>query len=299
MKTDKQKFIAVGLGEVLWDILPRDKKLGGAPTNFAYHANSLGAQGWLISAVGKDALGDEILENVDRLNLNRDFVCVNRDHPTGTVTVELDANGDPDYIIHENVAWDFIPSNDELLKFASTVDVVCFGLLCQRSEVSRTTVREFLCETRDSCIRIFDVNIRQHYYSKVIIEELLGLSSVLKLNDEELPMVTNLLGLDGSAYHVLRELLTRFSLKLIVLTKGADGSMLLGNGFKSVIHAEPVDVADTVGAGDVFTASVAMGLLQNRSLREVHEHANRLATFVCSQAGATPELPKKLTEYFI
>ncbi len=298
MKIHKKKFVAVGLGKVLWDLLPEDKKLGGAPTNFAYHANCLGAQGWLVSSVGRDALGDEILENVDTLGLNRKFVCINEDHPTGTVTVKLDANGIAKYIIHENVAWDFIPSSDNLLKFASTVDVLCFGLLCQRSEVSKTTVRKFLNLTRDSCIRIFDVNIRQHYYSKAIIEDMLGLSSVLKLNDEELPVVTNLLGLDGSEYHVLGELLTRFSLKLIVLTKGAEGSMLFGNGFESVIHAESVDVADTVGAGDAFTASMAMGLLQNRSLREVHEHANRLAAFVCSQAGATPELPKELTEYF-
>lgn len=294
MNINKNKFIVVGLGEVLWDILPDGKKLGGAPTNFAYHANCLGAQGYLVSCVGKDDLGDEILGYVDQLELNRDFVYVNNDHPTGTVTVQLDDKGTPDYIIHENVAWDFVPSNKELFEFASTVDAVCFGSLCQRSEFSRNTVRNFLKATKENCICVFDINIRQLYYSKEIINDMLGFSNVFKLNDEELALVADLLDINGSEDEILEKLANRFSLKMIVLTKGSDGSLLFTDGQESIINPEPVDIADTVGAGDSFTAAVAMGLLCNKTLREIHEHANRLAAFVCSQKGATPRLPKEL-----
>lgn len=297
MKTDKDDYLVVGLGEILWDMLPDGKKLGGAPTNFAYHAHCLGAQGYLVSSVGNDYLGKEILDNIDKLELNRDFVSVNSDYPTGTVTVELDDKGTPNYIIHENVAWDFIPSSNKLLEFAPTVDAVCFGSLCQRSEISKNTVKEFLNATRNDCLRIFDINIRQHYYSKNLIENMLCFSNIFKLNDIELVLVANLLGLNGSEIDVLKALIECFSLRLIALTKSADGSVLFGDGVNSVICPEPIDIVDTVGAGDAFTAALAVSLLQNRSLHEIHKYANRLAAFVCSQSGATPKLPKELTEY--
>lgn len=297
MKKNKDEFIVVGLGEILWDMLPGGKKLGGAPANFAYHAHCLGAKGYLVSCVGNDDLGEEILECVDKLELNRDFVSVNNDHPTGTVAIELDDNGTPDYIIHENVAWDFIPSNNEVLEFAQKVDAVCFGSLCQRSQVSRDTVRDFLKSTKEDCIRIFDTNIRQHYYSKDIVETMLELANVFKLNDEELPLVADLLALTGTEEKILQELVNRYSLKLIVLTKGSNGSILFGNDQRSQLEVEKVQIVDTVGTGDAFTAALAVGLLQNRLLHEIHKHANRLAAFVCSQAGATPKLPKELTEY--
>ncbi len=287
-------FLVVGLGEVLWDILPDGKKFGGAPTNFAYHGHCLGAQGYLVSCVGKDDLGDEILECVDKLELNRNFVSVNNDHPTGTVTVALDSNGTPDYIIHENVAWDFIPSSNGLLEFAPTVDAVCFGSLCQRSEVSRNTVREFLSSTQEDCIRIFDINIRQHYYSREIIEAMLGFANVFKLNDEELPLVAKLLAITGTEDQILKELESRYSLKLIALTKGGDGSVLFGGGQRSRLEVEDIKIADTVGAGDSFTAAVAISLLNNKTIDQIHAHANRLAAFVCTQNGATPKVPKEL-----
>ncbi|MHC4555085.1 MAG: carbohydrate kinase family protein [Planctomycetota bacterium] len=293
MNTSKNGFIVAGLGEILWDMLPDGKQLGGAPTNFAYHAHCLGAQGYVVSCIGKDALGDEILECVDKLELNHSFVAVDKDHPTGIVSIELDEKGSPGYIIHENVAWDFIPLSDELLEFASTVDAVCFGSLCQRSEISRNTIREFLKATKEDCIRIFDINIRQHYYSEEIIDSMLEFANVFKLNDEELPLVADLLGITGTEDEILKELENRYSLNLIVLTKGGDGSVLFGCGKRSHLNVENIQIADTVGAGDSFTAAVAVGLLNKKQIEQIHDHANRLAAFVCSQNGATPKVPRK------
>ena len=294
MKINKSDFIVVGLGEILWDMLPEGKKLGGAPANFAYHAHSLGAQGYVVSCIGKDALGDEIVEHIDRLELDRRFIAVDTTHPTGTVSVELDENGSPDYVIHEDVAWDFIPLSDELLEFAPKVDAVCFGSLCQRSESSRYTVRQFLKVTKEDCIRIFDINIRQHYYTKEIINSMLDFANVFKLNDEELPLVADLLGITGTEDEILKELENRYSLNLIVLTKGGDGSILFGRGQRSHLNVEDVQIADTVGAGDSFTAAVAVGLLNKKPIEQIHDHANRLAAFVCTQNGATPEVPEEL-----
>ena len=291
MELGNKKYSVVGLGEILWDILPDDKKLGGAPANFAYHAHCLGAQGYIVSSVGNDSLGDEILESVDKLDLNRDFVFIDNAHPTGTVSVELDNTGTPNYIIHKDAAWDFITSGNELLNFAPKVDAVCFGSLCQRSQTSRDTVRKFLSSTNDSCLRIFDINIRQDYYSKDIIEAMLEFANVFKLNDEELPLVADLLSMTGSEEQILQELMKRFSLQLIVLTKGGQGSVLFGNDKRSQLEVSDIKIADTVGAGDSFTAAVAMGLLQNKPLEQIHAHANRLASFVCTQNGATPTVP--------
>ncbi|MHC4257273.1 MAG: carbohydrate kinase family protein [Planctomycetota bacterium] len=294
MKSNRDNLVVVGLGEILWDMLPEGKKLGGAPANFAYHAHCLGAQGYVVSCIGKDALGDEILDHIDELELNRSFVAVDRNHPTGTVSIELDENGKPDYIIHENVAWDFIPLNDELLKFASNADAVCFGSLCQRSEISRNTVREFLKATKEDCIRIFDINIRQNYYTKEVLESMLEFTNVFKLNDEELPLVAELLEIDGTDVEILKKLESSYGLRLIVLTKGGDGSILYGDGHTSHLNVEDVQIADTVGAGDSFTAAVAIGLLNKKPIDQIHDHANRLAAFVCTQNGATPEVPEEL-----
>lgn len=291
---NKDSFLVVGLGEILWDMLPDGKKLGGAPTNFAYHAHCLGAQGYVVSCVGNDVLGEEILERIDELELDRSFIAVDNDHPTGTVSIELDKNGSPDYIIHEKVAWDFIPMSNKLLEFAFKVDAVCFGSLCQRSEGSRYTVRQFLKVTKKDCIRIFDINIRQHYYTKEIINSMLDFANVFKLNDEELPLVADLLGITGTEDEILKELENRYSLNLIVLTKGGDGSILFGRGQRSHLNVEDVQIADTVGAGDSFTAAVAVGLLNKKPIEQIHDHANRLAAFVCTQNGATPEVPQEL-----
>lgn len=193
-----KKFTLVGLGEVLWDILPGGKHLGGAPTNFAHHAQSLGGKGVVVSCIGNDPLGTEILDRLDALNLDRKFVTIDPDHPTGTVTVELDKTGKPDYIIHENVAWDFITTQDGALDLAKQIDGVCYGSLCQRNQTSRDSVRKFLQATNQNCIRVFDVNLRQHYFNARIITDMLEHSNVFKLNDEELPVVAKMLGVSDS-----------------------------------------------------------------------------------------------------
>jgi len=289
-------FTLVGLGEILWDMLPTGKQLGGAPANFAYHAQALGSKGVVVSCIGDDELGKEILSQLGSLGLDCGYIAVDKVHRTGTVTVKLDDKGVPDFTIHENVAWDFIPLSEALLKLAARADAVCFGSLCQRSDVSRDTVRRFLKETRADCLRIFDINIRQSYYSKDVTDTMLKTSNVLKLNEDELPLVADLLDIKGTETEILSELAARYDLELIVLTMGAEGSRLYGADGDSVFAGiPPAKIADTVGAGDAFTAAVAVGLLRGKSLDEINAHANRVASFVCSQAGATPRLPDELT----
>ncbi|MHC5061250.1 MAG: carbohydrate kinase family protein [Planctomycetota bacterium] len=296
MSSDKTCTI-VGLGEILWDMLPAGKQLGGAPANFAYHAKALGAEGIAVSCIGDDGLGREILSQLGGLDLDCRYVALDMEHPTGTVTVKLDDDGVPDFTIHKNVAWDYIPLSDSLLDLAARADAVCFGSLCQRSDVSRETVRRFLENTRPDCLRIFDINIRQSYYSRDIVDAMLDTSSVLKLNDDELPLVAELLDVKGEESEILAELVARYNLRLIVLTKGADGSRLYGpDGDSESKGVQPENIADTVGAGDAFTAAVAVGLLKGKSLDEINAHANRVASFVCSQHGATPNLPDELVD---
>ncbi|RKY11865.1 MAG: carbohydrate kinase [Planctomycetota bacterium] len=293
--SSEQTFTIVGLGEILWDMLPAGKRLGGAPANFAYHAQALGAKGVVVSCIGDDDLGKEILSQLGSLGLDCEYIAVNKAHRTGAVTVKLDEKGVPDFTIHENVAWDFIPLESRLLELATRADAVCFGSLCQRRDVSRDTVRRFLKETKPDCLRIFDINIRQSYYSKDIVNTMLKTSNVLKLNEDELSLVAELLDIEGTETEILAELLARYELRLVVLTKGAEGSRLYGKGGDSVCEGIPPEkIADTVGAGDAFTAAVSVGLLRGKSLDEINAHANRLAGFVCSQVGATPKLPDEL-----
>jgi len=295
---NERKFVLVGLGEILWDMLPAGKQLGGAPANFAYHAQALGAQGVVVSCVGDDELGKEILARLAELNLERKYIAVDRHHPTGTVTVELDENGKPDYTIHENVAWDFIPSDPGFADLAVRADAVCFGSLCQRSQVSHNTICDFLHATKPDCIRLFDINLRQSYFNKEIIHTMLELSNVLKLNDEELPVVADLLGLTGSENDFLSQLTNDYALRMIALTRGADGSCLYTQAEMSSHRGFPAKIADTVGAGDSFAAAVALGLLHGKVLDRINEFANRLAGFVCSKSGATPKLPDSLVREY-
>jgi fructokinase len=295
---DERKFILVGLGEILWDMLPEGKQLGGAPANFAYHAQALGGRGVIVSCVGADELGEEIMSRLEELGLERKYVAVDKSHPTGTVTVKLDEKGRPDYTIHENVAWDFIPPDSSLLDLAGRADAVCFGSLCQRSQVSRDTVRAFLEATRPDCIRVFDINLRQSYFDGETIRSMLELSTVLKLSDEELPVVADLLGLTGSVSDILLQLTQKYALRMIALTRGANGSCLYTPGQMCSHRGFATQIADTVGAGDSFAAAITLGLLHGRTLDEINEFANRVASFVCSQSGATPSLPDTLVRGF-
>lgn len=294
MGAHRSNFVLVGLGEVLWDLLPGGRQLGGAPANFAYHARALGSRGIVVSCVGDDYLGREILHRFGELGLECGYIAIDREHPTGTVTVELDAAGKPDYIIHEGVAWDFIPFNPDLQALAGRADAVCFGSLCQRSAVSRETIRRFLEATREDCLRVFDINLRQSYFNADTIHAMLDLSNVLKLNDEELPVVAELLEMEGSESDLLARLIDRYSLYLIALTRAARGSRLARAGKESTHPGYAVKVADTVGAGDSFAAALAVGLLRGESLDRINKRANLLAGYVCTRSGAMPELPAEL-----
>ncbi len=292
---DKENtFTVVGIGELLWDIFPDGKQIGGAPANFAYHAHALGERGIIVSCIGNDELGREIINRVEELGLDRRYIAVDREHTTGTVTVELDNHGKPDFTIHKNVAWDFIPSNPNLLSLAKQADAVCFGSLCQRSKVSNKTINNFLRGTRPDCIRVFDINLRQTYFNREIIHNSLELSNVLKLNDDELSVVANLLDISGSETDILKELTSQYSLRLISLTRGESGSRLYAEGENSNHQGFMVKIVDTVVAGDSFTAAMTLGLLHGEALDSINEYANRIASFVCSESGAIPKLPRSL-----
>jgi fructokinase len=292
------KYRLVGIGEILWDVLPSGRKLGGAPANFAYHAHSLGEIGVVVSRVGSEDLGDEIRNALKGLGIVPDFITIDEIHPTGTVSVEVDSGGVPDYIIHEEVAWDYIPETDGLLELAKRTDAVCFGSLAQRAPVSRETIRKFLANTLGGALRIFDINLRQKFYSKSIIEDSLQLANILKVNDAELSLVVNILGLDKDEKDPLKMLSELFELRLIALTKGASGSVLYSEGQKSVHNGYSVKVNDTIGAGDGFTAAMTIGVLKGYELHRINVLANRVASYICTQFGATPEIPHEIMDLF-
>ena len=293
MKANQETSVVVGLGEILWDMLPDGRQLGGAPANFAYHAQVLGANATIVSCVGDDDLGRDIRDRLQEFGLDTAHVFMDQPHPTVPVSVKLDPQGKPDYVIHENVAWDFIPWDVSLEELAARTGAVCFGSLCQRSPVSRRTVMRFLEATRPDCMRICDVNLRQSYYSPGVLHEMLSHSTILKLNDQELPVLAELMNVCGDGEGVLRDLQKRYDLSLIVLTMGADGSRLFSPD-RVFCHRlrEPVAIADTVGAGDAFTAAVAVGLMAGWELDQIGEAANRLAVYVCTQQGAMPAIPQ-------
>jgi len=286
--------IVVGLGEILWDLLPDGKQLGGAPANFAWHAQCLGAAGAVVSAVGDDELGREILTRLGAMHLDRSHVAVDAGHPTGTVTVTLDAGGKPHYTINEQVAWDYIPAAAAVLALAGRADAVCFGSLAQRASASRRTIRAFLAAVRPGCIRLFDINLRKPFIDRQAIVESLSFTDVLKLSDDEMPVLADLLKLPGSETEFLAAMIDRFGLDMVILTKGRHGSRLRTPKADCSRAGIETVVADTVGAGDSFNAAVVMGLLAGHDIERINDYANRLAAFVCSQKGATPRPPAAL-----
>ena len=276
----------VGIGEILWDMLPSGKALGGAPANFAYHATRLGEEGWAVSAVGDDALGREIRDIVTEKRL-RNLIVVT-DKPTGTVQVELDAKGVPTYTIMEGVAWDHIPFTPDMEALAARADAVCFGSLVQR-RASRESVLRFLRATRPGTLKVFDINLRQHYYSREVLEASLQLADILKINDEEIRTVAGLFGFEGDDETVCRRLIDRYALRFVILTKGADGSEVVTADETLPQPAGEAEVVDTVGAGDSFTAAFVVAYLQGKSLAEAQRLASDTAAYVCSCKGAMPE----------
>lgn len=289
--------LIIGVGEVLWDLLATGRQVGGAPANFAYHASCLGADAHVVSAVGDDPLGRQILARLDELGIARQQVAIDGQHPTGTVSVALDGQGKPRFTIHEGVAWDHIPTTLATLELARHADAICFGSLAQRSPCSQATVRACLAASSDHCLKVFDINLRQRYCSEEIIKAGLAAADVLRLNDEELPVLSDLLALKGDETSRLHALQERYGLRLIALTNGPKGATLINSERVSVHAGVSTNVADTVGAGDAFTAAVTVGLLNGLDLDAINEYANHLAGYVCSQPGATPKLPQELLTF--
>ena len=286
-----------GMGEALWDVLPEGKKIGGAPANFAYHVSQFGFDSRVVSAVGNDDLGDEILKVFKEKQLKHQLQTVN--YPTGTVQVTLDDNGIPCYDIKEGVAWDNIPFTDDLKRLALSTRAVCFGSLAQRNEVSRTSINRFLDTMPDGegQLKIFDINLRQGFFTKDIIRDSCQRCNVLKINDEELVAISRLFGYPGiDLQDKCWILLAKYNLKMLILTCGTNGSYVFTPGVVSFQETPKVPVADTVGAGDSFTATFTAALLKGKSVPEAHKLAVEVSAYVCTQSGAMPELPQVLKD---
>ena len=289
--------IVVGMGEALWDMLPEGKKIGGAPANFAYHVSQFGLDSRVVSAVGEDDLGKEILENFREKNLNCMIETV--PYPTGTVQVELDVNGVPCYDIREGVAWDNIPFTTALEGLARRTCAVCFGSLAQRSVVSRETINRFLDVMPDGegQYKIFDINLRQGFYTKEILCNSMRKCNILKINDEELVTVSRMFGYPGiDLQDKCWILLAKYNLKMLILTCGVNGSYVFTPGNVSFVETPRVEVADTVGAGDSFTATFVAAILRGKPVGEAHKLAVEASAYVCTQNGAMPVLPDSLKD---
>lgn len=291
------KDIVVGMGEALWDMLPEGKKIGGAPANFAYHVSQFGLSSCVVSAIGDDSLGKEIIENFASKGLNHHIAQV--PYPTGTVQVDIDQAGIPQYEIKENVAWDNIPYTASLEALAENTKAVCFGSLAQRSVVSRSTINRFLdaMPQTDDTLVVFDINLRQGFYNKEILCNSMKRCNILKINDEELILVSRMFGYPGiDLQDKCWILLGKYNLKMLILTCGINGSYVFTPGHVSFQPTPQVEVADTVGAGDSFTAAFIASILKGKSVTEAHRLAVQTSAYVCTQNGAMPILPARLTE---
>lgn len=291
-----ENTIVVGMGEALWDVLPEGKKIGGAPANFAYHVSQFGLNSCVVSAVGDDKLGMEILDNFREKKLNTMVEIV--PYPTGTVQVELDNEGVPCYDIKEGVAWDNIPYTPALEDLAKHTTAVCFGSLAQRSVVSRETINRFLdTMPAENTLKIFDINLRQGFYTKEILCNSFRKCNVLKINDEELVTVSRMFGYPGiDLQDKCWILLAKYNLKMLILTCGVNGSYVFTPGEVSFVETPKVEVADTVGAGDSFTAAFVASILSGLSIGEAHKLAVETSAYVCTQNGAMPVLPQSLKD---
>ena len=277
--------VIVGIGELLWDELPTGRKMGGAPVNFVYHASQLGVESYAISAVGKDDLGDRIVEELERYGLK--YIVERVDFPTGTVQVTLD-NGDPSYLIPEDVAWDNIPITPQAIEVVKRADAICFGALAQRSPVSSQTIYTLLAAAPQTAIRYFDINLRAPYYSKELILHSFEVANVLKMNQDEMRQVCTMLGWNGSDEQVCRRLLSEYKFRYVILTAGAAYSKVFSYDQTSVIETPEVNVMDTVGAGDAFSGAFISGILSGKSIEEAHRFAVVTAAYVCTKTGAWP-----------
>ena len=289
------KRFVVGLGEALWDVLPEGKKLGGAPANFAYHAGQFGLNTIAISALGEDELAAETIKALIDHGLN--YLMPHVPYPTGTVQVTLSGDGIPAYEINENVAWDNIPYTPEIAAIAKSCLAVCFGSLAQRNVTSWATIRQFLDDTPEDCLKIFDINLRQQFYTKDVIEESLKRCNILKINDEELVVIKRMYGYDNLDMRgICEKILADYNLKMLVLTCGTNGSYVFAPGLTSFQDTPKVKVADTVGAGDSFTGSFCAAILNGKPMEQAHRIAVEVSAYVCTQNGAMPKYPDELVD---
>ncbi len=277
----------IGLGEILWDMLPTGKQLGGAPANFAYHVCRLGGNGWAVSAISDDELGREIKNTLSTKKLNTILEEVNE--PTGTVQVTLNAAGVPTYDITEEVAWDHIPFTERIGDLAKETSAVCFGTLAQRSPESRATIHKFIESMPAGSLKVFDINLRQKYYDEKIISDSLRLADILKINDEELEIVSRMLCLTGTSEERCRAISREFNLKFVILTMGGDGSKVILEDRVHLSMPGKINIVDTVGAGDSFTAAFMLAYLRGESIEKAHTLATEVSSYVCTKAGAMPE----------
>ncbi len=288
-----EKEIIVGLGEILWDVFPDRKVLGGAPANFAHHVSQLGYEGYAVSAIGKDDLGEEIRRTLAGRELN--LLAEEVPFPTGTVQVSLDAQGVPQYEIREGVAWDNIPFTERLLQLAKKTKVVCFGSLAQRNGVSRSTIKAYLDALPVDALKVFDINLRQQFYTRQVLEDSLRCSDVLKINDEEVAAIGCLWGWENKTEQdVCRSLLCDYDLRMVVMTCGTQGSYVFTSADCSFLPTPQVEVVDTVGAGDSFTAAFIASLLYGKNMYEAHRLAVDVSAYVCTCQGGMPTLPEEL-----
>lgn len=291
-------FNVIGIGEVLWDLMPAGPQLGGAPANFAYHAQGLGANAQVITRVGNDPLGREVQTRFRHSGFSETTVQVDDHHPTGTVTVALTGDGVPQFTICENVAWDHLTMTPPALAAVRAADAVCFGSLAQRHVSSRAALHELLAAAPANALRIFDINLRQRFYSREVIEQSLRHANVLKLNEDELAIMAGMFALGGEARQQVQALANGFGLQYTVLTSGPKGSLIHHQGRWSEQPPQAVSVVDTVGAGDAFTAALTLGILNRMELDEAHGLAAEVARYVCGQSGATPPLPERFRRRF-
>ncbi len=287
----------VGLGEILWDVFPERKVLGGAPANFAYHVSQFGYNGYAVSAIGDDLLGKEILSSLQEKRLN--YLIETTDFPTGTVQVTLNQTGIPQYEICENVAWDNIPFTAKTDNLAKNTGTVSFGSLAQRNGVSRETIKRFLAAMPENSLKIFDINIRQHFYTKELIHESLQLCNMLKINDDEVIIVSELFGWKNmEEQDICKKILENYNLDIVILTKGTNGSFVFTPKETSYQPTPKVRVADTVGAGDSFTAAFVASYMHGDRITDAHQLAMEVSAYVCTQHGAMPKLPDAYLELF-
>ena len=289
MESKTHRPVIIGIGELLWDMLPAGKRAGGAPVNFVYHATQMGAEGYAISAVGRDPLGDEILAELEKSGIK---YCVARnDYPTGFVRVVLN-NGIPSYDIVEGVAWDYLDVSDDAVKLVERADAVCFGTLALRSAHSRCTIETLLSHVPERALRFFDVNLRGTYYSRELIGELLAHANVFKVNDEEIVVLKDMFDLSGDEETVCRAFIERYDLRYMIFTAGEKYSAIYTAGEKSVLPTPKVQVADTVGAGDSFSGAFVYSILTGKTLVQAHQAAVETAAFVSTRSGAWQEYEK-------